>query len=124
MDADTSELLGTRLPWAMPTARLFGIWFLLMRRMAGQQPGFRSLGENKAKIHMQADLQVDFDDGDGVDEAEQECMEIVSPHQDILEQGAALLLQKEKIEAVEIEALMLASQDGMKGGLATDGNVE
>ncbi|MGD9249846.1 MAG: ATP-dependent zinc metalloprotease FtsH [Desulfobacterales bacterium] len=72
-----SNILGTLLSWIIPTAIFFGVWFLLMRRMAGQQPGFMSLGKNKAKIYMQEDLQVDFDDVAGVDEAKQELMEVV-----------------------------------------------
>ena len=36
-----SNILGTLLSWIIPTAIFFGVWFLLMRRMAGQQPGFQ-----------------------------------------------------------------------------------
>jgi cell division protease FtsH len=40
-----------------------------MKRMAGQQAGFMTLGKNKAKIYMQNELDVTFNDVAGVDEA-------------------------------------------------------
>jgi cell division protease FtsH len=54
-----------------------GLWYFLMKRMAGQQPGFMSLGKNKAKIYMQEEIDVRFEDVAGVDEAKQELMEVV-----------------------------------------------
>jgi cell division protease FtsH len=48
-----------------------------MKRMAGQQPGFMSLGENKAKIYVQEEIDVRFEDVAGVDEAKQELMEVI-----------------------------------------------
>jgi len=39
--------------WLIPIFIFFGIWFFLMKRMTGQQPGFMTLGKNKAKIYMQ-----------------------------------------------------------------------
>ncbi len=56
---------------------LLGIWFFLMKRMAGQQPGFMTLGKNKAKIYMQEDIDISFEDVAGVEEAKQELMEVV-----------------------------------------------
>ena len=41
------------LSWIVPVVLFVGIWFFLMKRMQGQQPGFMSLGKNKAKIYMQ-----------------------------------------------------------------------
>jgi len=48
-----------------------------MKRITGQQPGFMSLGKNKAKIYMQDDLDITFEDAAGVDEAKQELMEVI-----------------------------------------------
>jgi len=45
--------------------------------MAGQQPGFMSLGKNKAKIYMENELKVRFTDVAGVDEAKQELVEVI-----------------------------------------------
>ena len=54
-----------------------GIWFFLMKRMQGQQPGFMSLGKNKAKIYVQDEVGVRFDDVAGVDESKQELVEVI-----------------------------------------------
>ena len=69
-----SQFLPTLLSWVIPVFLFFGIWYFMMKRMAGQQPGFMTLGKNKAKIYMQEDLQVRFADVAGVDEAKQELM--------------------------------------------------
>ena len=72
-----SNLLGTILSWIIPTALFFGVWIFLMRRMSRQQTGFLSLGKDKAKIYVQNELDIDFNDVAGVDEARQELMEVV-----------------------------------------------
>jgi cell division protease FtsH len=93
VDADTSKLLEqydvnfkgeiesrflpTLLSWIVPVFLFIGIWYFLMKRMAGQQPGFMSLGKNKAKIYMQEDIDVRFEDVAGVDEAKRELVEVV-----------------------------------------------
>jgi len=71
-----SHFLATLLSWIIPVFLFFGVWYFMMKRMAGQQPGFMTLGKNKAKIYMQEDIQVRFDDVAGVDEAKQEIMEV------------------------------------------------
>jgi cell division protease FtsH len=65
------------LSWIFPIFIFVGIWYFMMRRMAGKQPGFMSLGKNKAKIYMQEDLDVNFDDVAGVDESKQELVEVI-----------------------------------------------
>ncbi len=59
-----------------PILIFMGIWYYLFRRMGAQQ-GFLSLGKNKAKIYMEDDLQVSFEDVAGVDEAKYELQEVV-----------------------------------------------
>lgn len=65
------------LSWVFPLVLFVGIWYFLMKRMAGQQPGFMSIGKNKAKIYMEDELKVRFSDVAGVDEAEQELTEVI-----------------------------------------------
>jgi cell division protease FtsH len=72
-----SRFFANLLSWLIPIFLFFGIWFFLMKRMAGQQPGFMTLGKNKAKIYMQEDIEIRFADVAGVDEAKQELMEVV-----------------------------------------------
>jgi cell division protease FtsH len=65
------------ISWVLPIVLFIGIWYFLMKRMAGQQPGFMSLGKNKAKIYVEDELKVRFTDVAGVDEAEQELVEVI-----------------------------------------------
>jgi cell division protease FtsH len=65
------------ISWVLPIFLFIGIWYFLMKRMGGQQPGFMSLGKNKAKIYMENELNVRFTDVAGVDEAEQELVEVI-----------------------------------------------
>jgi cell division protease FtsH len=72
-----STFLRDVFSWIFPIFLFIGIWYFIMKRMAGQQPGFMTLGKNKAKVYMQEDLGVKFDDVAGVDEAKQELVEVV-----------------------------------------------
>ena len=69
-----STFFRTLLSWIVPVLFFFGIWALLMKRMMGQQPGFMTLGKNKAKIYVENELDVTFNDVAGVDEAKQELV--------------------------------------------------
>jgi cell division protease FtsH len=72
-----STFLRDLFSWVVPVFFFFGIWYFLMKRMAGQQPGFMALGKNKAKIYVESDLNISFEDVAGVDEAKQELVEVV-----------------------------------------------
>ncbi len=72
-----SNFMAALMSWIVPTALFFGIWYYLMRRMGKQQAGFMSLGKNKAKIYVENELNVNFNDVAGVDEARQELIEVV-----------------------------------------------
>jgi len=72
-----STFLRDLLSWIFPVFLFIGIWYLVMKRMTGQQPGFMSLGKKKAKIYVENELDVTFDDAAGVDEAKQELMEVI-----------------------------------------------
>ncbi len=68
------------LAWVLPVLLFFGIWMFLMRRFVEKQGlggGFMSIGKSKAKIYMEQDVKVKFDDVAGVDEAKTELEEVV-----------------------------------------------
>jgi cell division protease FtsH len=68
--------LSALLSWVLP-AVIFGvIWIVLMRR-AGPQQGLMAIGKSKAKVYVQHETGVTFDDVAGIDEARGELMEIV-----------------------------------------------
>ena len=72
-----STVLRDLLSWVIPIFFFIGIWYFFMKRMQGQQPGFMTLGKNKAKIYVEDEVGVTFDDAAGVEEAKQELMEII-----------------------------------------------
>jgi cell division protease FtsH len=68
------------LSWIIPVLLFVGIWMFLLRRMAGRGPGagFMSIGKSQAKVYVETDTKVSFDDVAGVDEAKSELEEVVS----------------------------------------------
>ena len=72
-----STFLRDLFSWVFPLLLFFGVWYFLMKRIGGQQAGFMTLGKNKAKIYMENELNVRFDDVAGVDEAKQELVEVI-----------------------------------------------
>ncbi len=72
-----STLLRDILSWTIPVLLFVGIWFFLIKRLTAQQPGFMTLGKNKAKVHKQDDIGISFDDVAGVDEAVAELLDII-----------------------------------------------
>ncbi len=75
-----STLLRDILSWVLPVLLFFGVWAYLGRRMAqglGGPGGLMAIGKSKAKIYVEADTGVTFDDVAGVDEAKEELREIV-----------------------------------------------
>ena len=72
-----SNFLSNLFAWIFPVLLFVGIWYFIMKRFQQQQGGFMTLGKNKAKIYMDSDVQVKFDDAAGVEEAKQELVEII-----------------------------------------------
>lgn len=65
------------LSWIIPALIFFGIWSFFMRRM-GAASGVMEIGKNKAKVYIEKETGVTFDDVAGIDEAREELMEVVS----------------------------------------------
>ncbi len=75
-----NTLLRDILSWVMPILLFVAIWMFLIRRMAEKQGmggGFLAIGKSKAKIYMEKDTKVTFEDVAGVDEAKEELKEII-----------------------------------------------
>ena len=75
-----STFLRDILSWVLPAVVFFAIWLFLIRRFAEKQGlggGFLAIGKSKAKVYMETDIKVTFDDVAGVDEAKEELQEIV-----------------------------------------------
>jgi cell division protease FtsH len=72
-----STFLRDLFSWIFPIFLFVGVWYFFMKRFAGQQAGFMTLGKNKAKVYMQNELDVTFNDVAGADEAKQELVEVI-----------------------------------------------
>jgi cell division protease FtsH len=75
-----STFLRDVLSWVVPALVFFGVWYLLVRRMAGQQGlggGFMAIGKSRAKVYVEKQTGVTFADVAGVDEAKAELQEVV-----------------------------------------------
>lgn len=75
-----STWVRTAFSWLFPLLFLFVIWnFFLQRLMSkgGVQSGLMSVGKSKAKIYVESDTKVTFNDVAGAEEAENELREIV-----------------------------------------------
>ena len=67
--------------WFLPTIFFIAIWLFVIRRFVdkgGLGGGAMSIGKSKAKVYLETDTKVTFDDVAGVDEAKAELEEIVT----------------------------------------------
>ncbi|WP_461306348.1 ATP-dependent zinc metalloprotease FtsH [Albidovulum sp.] len=71
--------LSAVLSWVAPALIFFGLWMFVFRRIADKQGlgGFMQIGKSRAKVYMEKETGVTFDDVAGVDEAKAELQEIV-----------------------------------------------
>ena len=75
-----SKVLVTLFSWIVPALVFFGIWFLLFRKFADKQGlggGFMNIGKSKAKVYVEHQTGVTFDDVAGIEESKAELQEIV-----------------------------------------------
>lgn len=75
-----STLLRDILSWVMPVLLLAALWWYIGRRMsdaAGMGGGLMAIGKSKAKVYVESDTGVTFEDVAGVDEAKDELREVV-----------------------------------------------
>lgn len=72
-----STFLRDLLSWIIPMALFIGVWMFLLRRMGRGMGGLMQVGRSKAKVYVETDTRVRFEDVAGVDEAKDELREIV-----------------------------------------------
>lgn len=73
-----STFLRDLLSWVIPVVLFVGLWVLILRRMGGGiGGGLMQIGKSKAKVYVESNTGVTFDDVAGVDEAKDELKEII-----------------------------------------------
>ncbi|HEX5037821.1 MAG TPA: ATP-dependent zinc metalloprotease FtsH [bacterium] len=76
--ARNHNTLWTVLSWVLPLLLLFWLWRGMFGRLTdGAQGGLMRLGKSKAKIYMEKDVKITFDDVAGVEEAKEEVRELI-----------------------------------------------
>ncbi len=79
--ARESKFLITLLSWIVPALVFFGIWLFVFRKVIEKQGGgaggFMNIGKSKAKIYVERETGVSFEDVAGVEESKEELVEIV-----------------------------------------------
>jgi cell division protease FtsH len=78
--ASDSNWLTSLVSWVLPALIFFGIWMFVFRSYANKQGmgGLINIGKSKAKVYLERDTGVTFNDVAGVEEAKVELQEIVS----------------------------------------------
>jgi cell division protease FtsH len=72
----TNEWISTVLSWVVPVVLFFLLWSYLFKRM-GAGGGVMQIGKSKAKVYIEKKTGVTFADVEGIDEAEEELVEVV-----------------------------------------------
>jgi len=76
-----NDTIGNIIGLILPTVLFIGVWIFIIRNMASRQGGaggLMSIGKSKAKVYVETDIKVTFDDVAGVDEAKEELKEIIA----------------------------------------------
>ena len=73
----TSDWLSVALSWLMPIVIFFVLWSLLSNRVGSAGGGLMQIGKSKAKVYIEKTTGVTFADVEGIDEAEEELIEVV-----------------------------------------------
>jgi cell division protease FtsH len=69
--------LTSLLSWLLPTLLLVAIWVYFFQKIGTGAGGLMSVGKSKARVYMEDETKVTFNDVAGVEEAEEELREII-----------------------------------------------
>ena len=75
--APDRTMLNNLLSWGLPILLLVGIWIYFFRRVGASTGGLMAVGKSRAKVYVQDETKVTFQDVAGVDEAIEELKEII-----------------------------------------------
>ena len=69
--------LSSLISWVLPFVLLIAIWMYFFRKIGSGAGGLMTVGKSKAKVYVQDETKVTFQDVAGVEEAEEELREII-----------------------------------------------
>jgi cell division protease FtsH len=72
-----NKWLSTIISWVLPAVIFFALWSFFAKRMGQAQGGLLAIGKSKARVYLQKQTGVTFQDVAGIDEARDELMEVV-----------------------------------------------
>lgn len=72
-----SPLLNILMSWILPIAFFFFMWKFLFSKIGGGGGGVMSIGKNNAKVYMESEIKVTFDDVAGQEEAKESLKEVI-----------------------------------------------
>src|SRR5919109_933616 len=73
----SSDWLLTILSWVVPVVLFFLLWNYLFKKVGSGAGGLMQIGKSKAKVYIEKKTGVTFNDVAGIDEAEEELVEVV-----------------------------------------------
>ncbi len=72
-----SPMMNILLTWILPMVLIFFMWRFLFSKMGGGGGGVMGIGKNNAKVYMESEIKVTFDDVAGREEAKESLKEVI-----------------------------------------------
>ena len=72
-----TPIMNFALTWILPMILLFFMWKFLFSKMGGGGGGVMGIGKNNAKVYMESEIKVTFDDVAGQEEAKDSLKEVI-----------------------------------------------
>ncbi|EHJ02183.1 ATP-dependent metalloprotease FtsH [Clostridium sp. DL-VIII] len=72
-----SPIMNIALSWILPMVLIFFMWRFLFSKMGGGGGGVMGIGKNNAKVYMESEIKVTFDDVAGQEEAKESLKEVI-----------------------------------------------
>ncbi|MBF8251556.1 MAG: ftsH, partial [Deltaproteobacteria bacterium] len=76
-EVETTWLRDLLIFWIFPILLMFGLWSFIAKRIGGGMGGVMSIGKSRAKLYVEKETKITFDDVAGIDEAKEELHEII-----------------------------------------------
>lgn len=72
-----NPIMNIALSWILPMVLIFFMWRFLFSKMGGGGGGVMGIGKNNAKVYMESEIKVTFDDVAGQEEAKESLKEVI-----------------------------------------------